>query len=537
MAHDESANDRIAAIKLLNNLAVNFGRELCEGFVASELMFMADDADQKVRKITVQNFVKVCETVSTESFTKKLLPVYEKLAKDKNWPVREAAVKIIYKIATVCPQETRETLLVSLYKDFYNDPSQFVKRTATLQVGSLIFSLKGSKIDTFLIQLYTSLVPKKGMDEDLAYHCAYTFPAVLYALGKDIWSTLRETYKTMVAKDVVSIKQTLAASIHEVAKIVGPKVATEDLDGILKGFLDSENTVQYCFAHLHEFLRELAEEQRLAYLELIGRIVQKSRYNWRLREIFALNAEAYAKLYSVQLVYEKILPIAFKLLEDEVIQVREKMCAPMYQIVMMLKSEPKLFEETMSRIDRLCTSRSFRDRQTFLHICSGFMCNEAVFEQHLLTGFLALQKDRVPNVRAALAMILSHHMKCSGLLAKNTYIVRTLEMLQGDAAGEVRRSVAEALAECDKMKEIEEEKEAGEDSKQREAEELKMREMEEVKMKEMEKVKAEVEKKIDISGVDEEEVEELNRRKAEQYFSKGVIVDEIVEVSGKQTEQ
>ena len=79
MAHDdESVDNRVAATQLLNKLAGKFGKELCEVFVAFEMMSMADDVEQKVRKTTIQNFVKVCETVSTDFFVKKLLPVYQK---------------------------------------------------------------------------------------------------------------------------------------------------------------------------------------------------------------------------------------------------------------------------------------------------------------------------------------------------------------------------------------------------------------------------------------------------------------------------
>ena len=544
MAHDENENNRITAIKLLNNLAVNFGKELCENFVAFELMCMADDDNPKVRKNTVQNFVMICETVSPDFFNNKLLSIYEKLAKDKHWQVREEAVKIISKISTICLEETRETLLVNLYKEFCSDGSQFVRRKAQMQIGQLIYSLRRSKIDPFLIQLYISSVPKKDTDEDLVYHCAYTFPAVLYSLGKDIWPSIKDVYKAMVAKDFTGIKQTLAASIHEVAKIVGPEIAMKDLDPILKTFLDpipilknpldvnKKSTLKHCFAHLHEFLEVLEESQRVPYLDLVANIIESFERNWRLRQIFALNAESYSKLYNAQLVHEKILPIVFNLLEDNVMEVRTKMSGPIYQIAMMIKSEPKYFEEMMIKIDKYCSSRSFRDRQTFLHICSGFMCNESMFEQYLLTGFLALQKDKVPNVRVTLAKVLEEHMKCSGLLAKNTYIVKVLEMLQSDSAAEVINYVTTAILECDKMREFEESGvtsgEEAKDSALKEEEQAKLKEMEDARMKEIEKARAEAEKGVDITGVDEEEIEELNRRKAEQYFSKGVIVDEMV---------
>ncbi len=80
MAHDEDVENRVAAVKLLNKLAGKLGKELCEQFVAFEMMAMADDPEQKVRKATIQNFVKVCETVSCEFFVKKLMPIYTKYA-------------------------------------------------------------------------------------------------------------------------------------------------------------------------------------------------------------------------------------------------------------------------------------------------------------------------------------------------------------------------------------------------------------------------------------------------------------------------
>lgn len=79
MAHDyDNTESRIAAIQLLSKLASKFGKDLCEQFVSMEMMAMADDPEQKVRKVTIQNFVKVCETVSPDFFVKKLLPIYQK---------------------------------------------------------------------------------------------------------------------------------------------------------------------------------------------------------------------------------------------------------------------------------------------------------------------------------------------------------------------------------------------------------------------------------------------------------------------------
>ncbi len=86
MHDNDSVENRVAGVKLLNKLAWKLGRELCEQFVAFEMMCMADDSEQKVRKTTIQNFVKVCEIVGTDFFVRKLLPVYQKYLICANLP-------------------------------------------------------------------------------------------------------------------------------------------------------------------------------------------------------------------------------------------------------------------------------------------------------------------------------------------------------------------------------------------------------------------------------------------------------------------
>jgi serine/threonine-protein phosphatase 4 regulatory subunit 1 len=64
--------------------------------------------------------------------------------------------------------------------------------------------------------------------------CAFNFPAVTLTFGRSRWSTLRETYLWLAQASVpdihrTSIHRTLAASIGEMAKIVGPENAQRDL--------------------------------------------------------------------------------------------------------------------------------------------------------------------------------------------------------------------------------------------------------------------------------------------------------------------
>lgn len=440
----------------MNKLALKLGTKLCERFVAFEMMSMADDPEQKVRKATVENFVNVCRMVGRELFVRKLLPVYKKLGKDVSWDVREAAVHILGSMAQVTPTEMRQSSLMEMFEEFYNDSHKSVSKAALTQIGQFIYSLKGSSIPKSLLQLYASLADEaKTQDDELIYCCAYTFPAVLHTVGVGEWPLLKVVYNNLIKKDKTKVTRTMAAYIHEVAKIVGPKITSSELTSVLKEYLKNKATQTIVLAHLHDFLAVLNAGQRLKYLPAIKVIIEESEYNWRQREIFATNSAEYAKLFSIELLHAEILPVVYRLLKDKVSQVRACACPAFYNIVVLLKSHPKFFKEAIEFILKLFASTSYCDRQSFIQICESFMCDKELFPRYFLTQFLTLQRDRVLNVRLTLARILYTHMKTSGLLASNIHIARTIDLLKSDSSGEVRECINEASKEWTKAEEVE----------------------------------------------------------------------------------
>jgi serine/threonine-protein phosphatase 4 regulatory subunit 1 len=59
--------------------------------------------------------------------------------------------------------------------------------------------------------------------------CAFNLPAVALTVGRDRWSELRELYHTLSRTSSFKIRRTLAASLGELAKIIGPEQAHNDL--------------------------------------------------------------------------------------------------------------------------------------------------------------------------------------------------------------------------------------------------------------------------------------------------------------------
>src|SRR6266545_972033 len=69
--------------------------------------------------------------------------------------------------------------------------------------------------------------------------CAFNFPAIVLTLGAERWVEVRENYLDLVQNPNVNVSRTLAASVGEIAKVIGAEGAKQDLVGVWRGFLRS----------------------------------------------------------------------------------------------------------------------------------------------------------------------------------------------------------------------------------------------------------------------------------------------------------
>ena len=64
---------------------------------------------------------------------------------------------------------------------------------------------------------------------DLQFACAFNLPAVLHTLGPPAWPALRPAFDWLTGSGEARNRCTLACSLHEVARMVGPQTAQRDL--------------------------------------------------------------------------------------------------------------------------------------------------------------------------------------------------------------------------------------------------------------------------------------------------------------------
>ena len=106
------------------------------------------------------------------------------------------------------------------------DQHKTVKLAAYKSLGTFIHELKGGKISQELITQYCRMVESDvtglGKQNEVAYNCAYNFPAVLDAVRKEKWQgQLYKVYEKLLKIKDKTIKITLSESLHEIAKLLG----------------------------------------------------------------------------------------------------------------------------------------------------------------------------------------------------------------------------------------------------------------------------------------------------------------------------
>ncbi len=117
--------------------------------------------------------------------------------------------------------------------------------------------------------------------------CAFNYPAVAFTLGRDRWPELRSLYHTLSQSPAFKIRRTLAASIGEMAKIIGEEHSRADLMDVWRESLRSEESEVRLrvLDAIQTFVRALAQPERQEVInDLADALLNGKLSSWRERE-------------------------------------------------------------------------------------------------------------------------------------------------------------------------------------------------------------------------------------------------------------
>ena len=261
------------------------------------------------------------------------LPIIELFVEDSAYLVRRAVAASLPEIVkSIADLEQRSAFAVRATGSLVGDDSEAVQQAILEVMGPLIHAFAGHVpeplVDAFLgvtskvvaapssqpaTTRFAPLVPAfaaalsppthanvetgpsdswdPAKDNERAIISAYNLPGVLLSLGARGWPRLRSLHLRLVTRSAVSqARYLIASSIHDVARLIGPEQALEDLVSLLELLSkdeDPEVTLRV-FERFSDFVTHLPDAGLVPLAEvLVSTWHRTSMRDWRLREVLA----------------------------------------------------------------------------------------------------------------------------------------------------------------------------------------------------------------------------------------------------------
>lgn len=301
------------------------------------------------------------------------MPVYEVFSRDSSWSVRAAICVSLPDICSRLPPDLKHSTASLGIRLFSSDSSEKVRTAFFDRIGATIYAFHddSSRLPPEALQLFLGepLTPKASSSLSTANEIgatfmssspfftppshqhssspffgesqhydmasireqerqairAWNFPAVVLTLGPERWSAVRELHRTLCSSDVVKIRRSLASSLHEIARIIGPQAASEDLAPLISDFLRdrSEEVKSVVLDGFNVFLSALPRDTALRQIRVLGDVWDVfSKSSWRLREKAASLIGDLAKAYADD-GDRSMIALLMRALQDEVAAVRQ----------------------------------------------------------------------------------------------------------------------------------------------------------------------------------------------------------------------
>ncbi|SPO48283.1 uncharacterized protein PSANT_05972 [Moesziomyces antarcticus] len=286
---------------------------------------------------------------------------------------------------------------------------------------------------------------------------AYNLPAVVLTLGAEQWSRLKQAHAELTQSDKPKVRKSLAASLHEIAKIVGKEATRDDLLPAATRFVtDEEAEVRTAmFENMDVLLTCVpqAEAEKMLW-QMVSLWSSGSLRDWRLRERLALHIPSMAKQFLLSDEEGNLVSLMQLALADPISAVRDAgvVCVPnLYRAF--AEHDQVIADGFLGMVSDLGDSVGYRLRVACL-LCIGALVEAGMqrssCELLLLGRLSAMGEDGVVDVRIALARTLGQMCRKEELYAsgqsRSKELNRLIAKLAHDESDEVQQPVSGILS-------------------------------------------------------------------------------------------
>ncbi|TFK91222.1 ARM repeat-containing protein [Polyporus arcularius HHB13444] len=444
----------------VGRLSRNIGDDTKRAFV-TELERVGRDPVYWVRREASFAVGALAKVVPEEVVTSSLLPLFESLCQDSTWHVRHSVLFALPAILARLAPEHRRQLALDVILPLSQDEESAVRSAVLEALGEVMYTFKDDEEGPpeQLLKLFLGIRetedPGGGMhrerspsppaarpqpphpapsvaptssafsdygtdagggpdiyeDPQRPLVCAFNYPAVALTLGRQRWPELRSLYLTLAQDPSFKVRRTLAASLGEMAKIIGEEHARADLMGVFWSSLHAEESEvrMKILDAVQLFVRGISPPERVEVVKGLDEAFSSGKLtSWREREAAV---KALGGLVEVDGIDGEVLKgMLTRALDDRVAAVREAAVAALPTFVKAWKASPSLLEALRADIRAFAASPAFRRRTTYVMCIQEMLVSDqgdvAVGNGTFWDALAGLVRDPIVDVRIRMARLL-----------------------------------------------------------------------------------------------------------------------------------
>mmetsp|Transcript_1118 Transcript_1118/g.3469 ORF Transcript_1118/g.3469 Transcript_1118/m.3469 type:complete len:615 (-) Transcript_1118:85-1929(-) len=412
LARDETPMVRRAAASCLGDMTQALAAtdpHLVETEIVSDFKALAEDEQDSVRLLVVENAATVAAYLPEAAQTEYMIPIVRSFSKDKSWRVRYMVADKLFELCDALgARATREELLPAFMRLLKDDEAE-VRTAATYKITDVMHRVAKSGYSegpSGVELVVRDVIPVvHDLVSDPSQHVRAALAANIMGLASDLGESeavkeLLDLVMTLLQDDFPDVRLNVIAKLADISSVMGLKrLSDELLPSIIKLAKDRNWRVRLAIIqHVPLLARQLGKEffegdDKLSSLCInwLGDTV------WSIREAAILNLKSLAEVFGTDWAKAHIVP----------------------QVV-------QLFD----------TSKKYLFRMTALNavgVLSEVVGTEVVEESFISLLTERASKDPVPNVRFGTAKTLSQVIPYVRPELKETKIRPCLTTLANDS--------------------------------------------------------------------------------------------------------
>ncbi|CDF40810.1 unnamed protein product [Chondrus crispus] len=461
-------------------------KELEDQFLGQALR-LCDDQDPSVRAMIAQSLATVGSKLPLRISEKQLWPKLDALMRDENARVRAAAMRAVAKSAEAHKVESKVSpsfstmLLPTFLHECANASSVASSDLRTVDDDTyLMLEIFSEVYGYFLVAVHPLFTNEETWNIALnalrrmvtcngptvRHWCAFNVPAVAFVCGEKRFEKIRGVVHALSADTDVETRATLAAGIHETARLLGNgELREETLTAIANLMTDQNpqvrmNSLAY-FARVLTMLASGSKETGRSnpnskdspareLSPVFESLETMSHDSWRTQELLAKQIDECANKIPQDMLCEHVAPLLFQMARESTYLVRRASISALVSVVRYIPDVRrrdhilKHFRSEWARGKVYWTRLAYIDGSTVaLKIMS-----HRLFTHLFASELLSLSRDRVPNVRLRLARLMPEiAVACGSKSAFKT----AMDSLLADADEEIKHEAEMARDKIAKM--------------------------------------------------------------------------------------